>query len=241
MPPLTHLGHHVDPPRVWKESRVAQEYLALLQDPIFEAEGLAGGGRPVLLIPGFMAGDSSLATMSDWLRRAGYRAELPGLTLNVRYSEIVLRGLTARLGELAEATGTRVTLIGHSRGGLLAKVLSHRHRDQVEQVVTLGSPLRDPYDIHPLTMAGVRLAHAFNLVRYRRTSSIEHRFLRHLAAPPRVPTTSIFSRDDGIVHWGACLRPDVRVIEVSGSHVGLGVNVAVYEHLARLLPVRRRP
>ena len=106
----------------------------------------------------------------------------------------------------------------------------------VEQVVTLGSPLANPFDVHPVTVAGIRFAQAWNFVRYGRTADIERRFLRDLAAEPRVPVTSIYSRSDGIVHWEACLRPDVRSVEVHGSHVGLGLNHEVYKVLARLLP-----
>jgi len=115
-------------------------------------------------------------------------------------------------------------------------VLSHRKPDLVEQVITLGSPLNDPFDVHPLTMAGVHAAHLFNAVRYRHPASVEMRFLRDLGAAPRVPTTSIYSRSDGVVNWKACLRSDLNSIEVHGSHVGLALNPEVYRILAHLLP-----
>jgi hypothetical protein len=84
-------------------------------------------------------------------------------------------------------------------------------------------------------MAGVRAAHLFNVFRYGHPASVEKRFLRDLAARPRVPTTSIYSRTDGVVNWKACLRPDVTAIEVKGSHVGLALNPEVYRILAHLL------
>jgi hypothetical protein len=115
-------------------------------------------------------------------------------------------------------------------------VLSHRKPDLVEQVITLGSPINDPFDIHPLTMAGVRAAHLYNVFRYGHPASVEMRFLRDLAAAPKVPTTSIYSRSDGVVNWRACLRSDVNAIEVKGSHVGLALNPEVYRILAYLLP-----
>jgi hypothetical protein len=62
------------------------------------------------------------------------------------------------------------------------------------------------------------------------------RFLRDLAAAPKVPTTSIYSRSDGVVNWRACLRSDVNAIEVKGSHVGLALNPEVYRILGYLLP-----
>jgi hypothetical protein len=51
-----------------------------------------------------------------------------------------------------------------------------------------------------------------------------------------VPTTSIYSRSDGVVNWKACLRSDVNAIEVKGSHVGLAFNPEVYRILGHLLP-----
>jgi hypothetical protein len=161
---------------------------------------------------------------------------MAGVTFNVMYSEVMLRPLIEALDRLQHRTGARVSLVGHSRGGVLAKVLSHRNPELVEQVITLGSPLNDPFDVHPLTMAGVRAAHLYNVFRYGHPASVEMRFLRDLAAPPRVPTTSIYSRSDGVVNWKACLRRDINAIEVKGSHVGLALNPEVYRILAHLLP-----
>lgn len=236
LPRLRYTGRWQDQPPVWLEGRAALEYLRLVRHPIFAGDGVQpGAGQPVLLIPGFMAGDSSLSVMRSWLLRFGYRVELPGLVFNIRYSELVVRKITVRLKKLNGWLGRRVTIIGHSRGGLLAKVVADRHPSAVERVVTLGSPLGDPYDIHPITMAGVRVAHALNMLRYARGANVEQGFLRELEAPPRVPLTSIYSRSDGIVHWKACLRSEADCVEVEGSHVGLGVNLQVYQVLARLL------
>ena len=222
---------------MWLEGRVYLEFLRLIRDPVFRGTDVpAGLRRPVLLIPGFLAGDWTLRLQYDWLRRIGYRPRLAGVAFNVRYSEVMLRPLIDALVELHHKTASRVSLIGHSRGGVLAKVLSHRKPDLVEQVVALGSPLNDPFDVHPLTMAGVHAAHLFNQVRYRHDASVEMRFLRDLRAAPRVPTTSIYSRSDGVVNWKACRRSDVNSIEVHGSHLGLSLNPEVYRILAHMLP-----
>jgi triacylglycerol lipase len=242
LPPPNYLGRWSPQPPVWKEVRGPWEYVQLLRDPVFMGDGVPrGGGRPVLLIPGFMAGDSSLLTLRYWLRRLGYDTEDVGLWFNIRYSEVVLTQLASHLDRLhARGQGQKVTVVGHSRGGILAKVLAERRPEVVARVIALGSPLGDPYDLHPITAAGVRLAHLYNLARYLRTAAVEHRFLRDLAAPARVPLVSIYSPTDGIVHWKACLRPDAECIEVEGSHVGLTNNRDVYRHLARILPTRAK-
>jgi pimeloyl-ACP methyl ester carboxylesterase len=222
---------------MWLEGRIYLEFLRLIRDPVFRGHDVPSGRRkPVLLIPGFLAGDWTLRTQYDWLRRVGYKPRLAGLAFNVMYSEVMLKPLVDALLALHHKTGARVSVVGHSRGGVLAKVLSHRRPDLVEQVVALGSPIGDPFDVHPLTMAGVHAARLFNTVRYRHPASVEMRFLRDLKAAPRVPMTSIYSRTDGVVNWKACLRPDVNAIEVNGSHVGLALNPEVYRILAHLLP-----
>jgi pimeloyl-ACP methyl ester carboxylesterase len=237
MPDLRHFGRWHPIPPIWLEGRIYIESLRLIRDPVFHGEDVPPGRRkPVMLIPGFLAGDWTLRTLFDWLRRVDYRPRMAGVALNVTYSEVMLRPLIDTLLELNRKTGARVSLVGHSRGGVLAKVLSHRKPDLIEQLITLGSPLSDPFDVHPLTMAGVRAAQLFNRVRYRHRASVEMRFLRDLAAAPRVPTTSIYSRSDGVVNWKACLRSDLNAIEVRGSHIGLALNPEVYRILAHLLP-----
>jgi pimeloyl-ACP methyl ester carboxylesterase len=237
LPRPHHLGRWRPIPPIWLEGRVYLEFLSLVRDPVFRCVDVPDGRRkPVLLVPGFLAGDWTLRTQFEWLRRANYRPHLAGVTFNVDYSEVVLRHLLDALDALHRKTGARVSLVGHSRGGVLAKVLSHRRPNLVEQVITLGSPLDDPFDVHPLTMAGVHAAHLYNTLRHRHAATVEMRFLRDLRAAPRVPTTSIYSRSDGVVSWEACRRADLNAIEVRGSHFGLAMNPEVYRLLAHLLP-----
>jgi triacylglycerol lipase len=237
LPPLHYLGRTNAPPPVWLETRAPLEHARLRRDPLFAGDAVPrGDGRPVLLVPGFMGGDRSLLTLREWLVRLGYEVEQSGITWNIRYSEAELRTLTPRMAGLVDRARDAVTIIGHSRGGLLAKVLSDRHPLLVRRVIGLGSPFADPFDVHPLTMAGVRLAQAANLVRFGQGGNAEAPFLRDLAAPARVPLLSIYSRSDGIVHWEACLRPDATCLEVTSSHTGLCVNPEVYALLARVLP-----
>jgi len=104
-------------------------------------------------------------------------------------------------------------------------VLADRHPGLVDHVVALGSPVADPYDVHPLTLAAIRAAFVVNRLEVRTWFADESSFLEELVAPPRRPVISIFSRTDGIVNWRACLRSDMESLEVRGSHVGLALNV----------------
>ena len=226
----------------WWNPIAVRELSALLRDPVYRGRGVPkGDGRPVLLIPGFLAGDWTVRILHSWLGRIGYRSYLSGILLNVHHSERMLSGLRRRVAEIQRETGSRVSFIGHSRGGLLAKVYSQRKPDGVEQVIALGAPLADWTDLAALTHHAVGLVRTANELAYGRRFNPEGRFTYDLKLPPVVPTTSIYTKADEVVNFRSCLRPDIPSLPVWGSHNGLVVNPEVYRLLGRLLARPPRP
>lgn len=226
--------------RLWDPLAI-RELSALLRDPVFRGRGVPhGDGRPVLLVPGFLAGDWTLRIMDSWLRRIGYRTFLSGILLNVQHSERLISDLRRKVAELERETGSRITLIGHSRGGLLAKVLSQRRPQNIEQVITLGAPLADWTDLAAVTHHAVGVVTTANELVYGRRLNAEGRFTYDLKLSPVVPTTSIYTKTDDVVNFRSCLRPDIPALPVWGSHNGLVVNPEVYRLLGRLLARPRR-
>ena len=218
-----------------------REWSALLRDPVFRGRGVRrGDGRPVLLIPGFLSGDWQLRVMQTWLDRLGYKAHLSGILFNVQHSERMLAGLRHRLVQIEQEEGTRVSLVGHSRGGLLAKVLSQRRPQSVEQVITLGSPLADWTDLALMTHHALGVVKVANEIAFGRRLNVEGRFSHDLSLPPAVPTTSIYTRSDDVVNFRSCIRADIPSMPVWGSHNGLVINPEVYRLLGRLLHRPRR-
>src|SRR4051812_1242704 len=111
--PRPHLPHV---PPIWREGRFGFELAALRRSPVFQGAGVEhGDGRPVLLIPGFLAGDGSLGTMTQWLRASGYRTRRAGIRSNVACSEAACARLEARLEGLADHAGSKVAIVGQSR------------------------------------------------------------------------------------------------------------------------------
>ena len=215
---------------------------ALLRDPVFRGRGVPrGDGRPVLLIPGFLSGDWHLRVMEGWLTRIGYRSYLSGILFNILHSERMLAGLRRKVAEIQKETGSRVSVVGHSRGGLLAKVLAQRRPQSIEQVITLGSPLADWTDLAAVTRHAVGVLTTANQLVYGRRLNGEGRFLFDLKLAPVVPTTSIYTKADEVVNFRSCLRPDIPSMPVWGSHNGLVVNPEVYRLLGRMLARPRRP
>lgn len=226
--------------RLWDPLAI-RELSALLRDPVFRGRGVPrGDGRPVLLIPGFLAGDWTMRVLHAWLRRIGYDAHLSGILLNVQHSERMLSGLSRRVAEVRRKAGSRVTLVGHSRGGLLAKVFSQRKPDRVEQVIALGAPLADWTDLATLTHHAVGVVRVANELAYGRRFDAEGRFTYDLKLPPAVPVTSIYTKADDVVNFRSCLRPDIPALPVWGTHNGLVVNPESFRLLGRLLARPRR-
>ena len=226
--------------RLWDPLAV-RELSALLRDPVFRGRGVPkGDGRPVLLIPGFLSGDWALRMLHSWLGRVGYQSHLSGILLNIQHSERVLPALNRRVASIERASGRRVSLVGHSLGGLIAKVLSQRKPDRIEQVIALGSPLANWTDVATVTHHAVGIVKTGNELIYGRRLAAEGRFTYDLKLTPVVPTTSIYTPTDDVVNFRSCLRPDVPALPVWGTHNGLLVNPEVYRLLGRLLARPRR-
>ena len=235
-------------PPLWRESRVGLEAAQLLRSPIWRGAGVAGGdGRPVLLVPGFMAGDSTLATMTKWLRVHGYRTRRAGIRANVGCSEEACARLEERLEALADRTGQRVAIIGQSRGGVLARAVAARRPDLVSGIVTLGAPSVSMLRVHPLVLLQVGVLGALGTGRVPGLFSMRclrgpccSSFRADLAAPfpAEVAYTAVYSRTDGIVDWRACLDPGAdELVEIRASHCGMAVNEGAYRAVASALAV----
>ncbi len=227
------------------EMRWQLELARLLVDPVFRGEGVPrGDGAPVVLIPGFLAGDSSLAVMRSWLGRMGYDARGSGIVSNVDCADRAVNSLERRVEAISDRTGRSVGLIGHSRGAHFVKALSNRRPELISSAISLGAGLDTPFDISVPTqaaVAAVRGVHSRTGDRIARngcfTAECRCRFTRDYSAEftEAVPLTSIYSKGDGVVRWRACLVDYARCVEVGGSHVGLAFNRKVYRVLGETL------
>jgi triacylglycerol lipase len=233
---------------MWRESRLGLEAAALRLSPVFRGLGLPPGERrAILLIPGFMAGDASLGTMAQWLRRAGYCTHRTGIRANLDCSEEACRRLEARLEHMAKRHGERVVVIGQSRGGIFARALAARRPELVAGIVTLGSPTQGMLAVHPLVLAQVGLVSALGSARMPgmfRWSCLRGKCCEDFRAALQGPVSddvgyvAVYSRSDGIVQWRSCLDPEAdALVEVNASHCGMGVNaqafLAVADAMAR--------
>lgn len=185
-----------------------------------------GDGHAVLVLPGLIASDTSTSPLRAYLADRGYEVHGWGLGRNLGLRPGLEEKMKARLREIRRNSGRKVSIVGWSLGGVYAREIARAVPDAVRNVITLGSPIHgDP-----------RSTNAWRVYELASGQSVDDPRLRRprRAAPP-VPTSSIYSRTDGVVAWQCSVEPTsdyAESIEVIGSHCGLGVNAAVLYAIA---------
>ena len=227
------------------ETRWVLELSRLLIDPVFLPAGVPrGDGRPVLLLPGFLAGDQTLAVLAAWLCRLGYQPRTCGFVANVDCPDRAAARVERRVRALHRTSGRRVALIGHSRGGHFARALGARLPARVSHAISLGADLKAMFGVSAPIQYAVVAARRIALATGRAgsegcfTTSCDCAFSSDYAGAfpeDRVRLTSIYSKGDGVVRWEGCVVPYGTCVEVNGSHTGLIFNRASYRAIANAL------
>jgi pimeloyl-ACP methyl ester carboxylesterase len=223
--------------RAWDERR-------LHRARPYAGRSTSQGGDPVVLVPGFMAGDGTLALMARSLRGRGFRTYRSHIRANVGCTLNAAAQLESRLEAVALRRGSKVQIVGHSLGGMLARGIAVRRPDLVSGIVTLGSPMCAPAAHHVflswsvemlvrLSAAGVPGLMAQDCVSgsCARESWDESRE----PVPDGVGFTTVFSKRDGIVDWRACIEDSAVQVEVSASHCGMAVDPLVIDEVSAAL------
>jgi|SRR3989344_4860414 len=219
------------------EVRALGEFFNIQFHPIYYGIGVPhGDNSPVIPIPGLFSSDWHLIWQRSWLRRIGYQSYPSGINFANMYPDRHMREITGRIERIQRHTNRRVKLIGHSLGGIYAKLIALSRPDLIESIVTLGSPLNGNHDksVDPIVLALGKTV--IPLLRNpdevgRRSRELSNRL------PPGIGSTNIYSKGDGVVGWPSCIDPDPQAtnIEVSGTHAGLIWNPQVYKHIATAL------
>lgn len=207
------------------ELRAPWEFWSILPSWPALARAPAGDGHPVIVFPGLSASDGSTLPLRWYLQNLGYQVAGWNQGYNFGPRAGILETARQQVLAACEETGEAVSLIGWSLGGVYARELAKRMPAQVRSVITLGTPFSGSH----------KSTNAWRL--YQLTSG--HDLSRDvenfdLPTPPPVPTTSIYSRSDGVVAWPASVQapapgqPDTENVEVYASHIGLGLNPSAW-------------
>lgn len=204
--------------------------------------------EPVLLIPGFMAGDYTLTPMAAMLRGAGYRTYRSHIHINMGCTREAADRMERRIESIATKRGRKVSIVGHSLGGMLARGLAARRPDLIHGIVSMGSPVLAPGAVHEVLQKDAELLTRLTRAGFgglmsedciagdcARASFDE----THAPLDPEVGFTAIYSQRDGIVDWKACLDPAAVPVEVTASHVGMAVDPLVFDQVRLALEGQR--
>ena len=181
-----------------------------------------GDGHAVLVFPGLSASDASTLPLRHYLESLNYKVSGWNQGHNFGPRAGVLAAAVAQITELYESSGNRkVSLIGWSLGGVYARELAKLMPDKVRLVITLGTPF----------VGSPRSTNAWRVYEMTRGRKVDEEMQSfELERSPSVPTTSIYSRTDGVVAWKCSIQPkqkhngNIENIEVLASHIGIGMN-----------------
>jgi pimeloyl-ACP methyl ester carboxylesterase len=185
-----------------------------------------GDGHSVIVFPGLAASDMSTLPLRAFLGERGYRATGWDLRFNFGPREGVLERSLERVRRIRKESGCKVSLIGWSLGGIYAREIAKLAPDDVRVVITLGTPFT----------GNPKANYAWRVFEFASGHSLDDTgTLERVRVAPPLPTTSVFSRSDGIVSWQCCLQPAgefTESIEVTSSHIGIGMNPAAWYAVA---------
>src|SRR6516164_4019747 len=188
-----------------------------------------GEPHPVVVLPGLGADDRSTIAIRGVLKTLGYQVYGWGRGRNVRAPDSDLSAMATQVAKLREDSGLKVSLVGWSRGGIIAREIP----DAVRMVITLGSPFA------ALGASNVRAI--WRLLTGQKYEPPTPERVSRLAQPIPVPSTSIYTRADGVVAWRACLEEEGgerENVEVNTTHIGLGFHApalwVIADRLAQL-------
>lgn len=184
-----------------------------------------GDGHGVVVFPGLSASDGSTIPLRRYLDSLGYQTSGWEQGFNFGPRAGVLEAARAQVTRAFSDNGGKVSLIGWSLGGVYARELAKELPHMVRGVITLGTPFAGSH----------RSTNAWRIYELASGRKVERERENYdLPAAPPVPTTSIYSRSDGIVAWQGSIQkpathnPQTENVEVVASHVGLGVNPSAW-------------
>lgn len=186
-----------------------------------------GDGHAVVTISAIAGDDATSLPLKLFLRYLGYDVQGWDHGMSFGATRLERDRLEAFVGSMFQRSGRKVSLIGHSLAGTYARELARARPDMVRQVITLGTPFGGSLG---------RETHIWPLVEAL-TGTVAPELTpvarRRLATAPLVPSTSVYSRSDGVVDWKACIQQaglgsgkDAENVEIRSSHAGMLVNPA---------------
>ncbi|MEJ6023913.1 alpha/beta hydrolase [Ramlibacter sp. PS4R-6] len=205
-----------------------------------------GDGHPVIVYPGLGGGAITTSHLRRFLKDCNFSVHDWEGGVNTGPEGVFddwLGSLEERVQQLHALHGRKVSLIGWSLGGVYARELAKRSPQSVRQVITLGTPFN-------ALAHGNHAGTVFKILN-RDRAHLPPDMQERISDCPPVPTTSVYSKSDGIVCWQGCIEkrgPASESVEVHASHLGMVTHPQVLRIIANRLaqpegtwrPLKRR-
>lgn len=208
-------------PSIFNEMKGMIQPIRLLAAYKDLAKAKEGNGRRVMLFPGWKSHETVMFPVKTYLNKLGYTAEYWGLGLNngevEKYRDEIVERLEKEVGE------EKITLIGWSLGGLIAREVARMIPHKISNVITYGTPAIGG----PKYTIGAKVYKAKEV---QRIIDLQQELDEN--NPIQVPLSIIFTKNDSIVNWSACIdrkSPNVKHFEVDSTHLSLGLDPSVWK------------
>lgn len=219
------------PLHLFREMRLPFDFASLPLRAINLNNAPRGDGEPVMVLPGYLADDSSTWVIRAYLDYLGYDVRGWGLGLNRGGVRKRAAAIIEQLEQIMAESGQSIRLVGQSLGGVISREIARERPYLVDRIITLGSPV----------VGGPKyttIGSFFRILTGDDHDRVEEIINQRNKVLIKTPITAIYSRSDGVVAWRACIddhNPNVEHVEVSSSHGGMGVNGVVLEIIAERL------
>lgn len=210
----------VERPSLLQELNAIKQPLRLLRQYGNLTKKKIGKGERIILIPGWKSHETTMFPVKQFLKKVGFAPEYWGLGINHGYVEQYRDQLINRLKK--DNTKEKVTLIGWSLGGLIAREIARAFPEKIASVITYGTPV----------VGGP--THTIGAIVYEEE---ETKRIRELLVeldetnPIQTPMSIIYTKNDSIVAWSACIdtkSPNATHYEVNSTHLSLGIDPSVW-------------
>ena len=184
-----------------------------------------GNGEPVMVIPGLTTNDISTTIVRKFLKFKGFNVYGWELGVNIKYSDSLEEKLIKRIDDIYQKHQQKVSIIGWSLGGITMRLLAKHEPKNIKQLIALGAP------VAKITGA-TNVTWWYQLLTQEKTEDFNQQWAKDISAKPTMPSTSIYSKTDGMVSWEYCMDwetgPQTQNIEVLCNHLGFGMTPTVW-------------
>lgn len=156
--------------------------------------------HPVLVLPGFTTGDWFTKMLRDFLNERNLAVYGWGLGNNWGYNYQFAKKLEKKFLSIHKKHKQKISLLGHSLGGAWAWYLAKKYPELTRNAISFGSPKKNIFlGTIPL------LPWLYKRISKQDPKKVSEKLSEIMSTPPPVPSTSIFSKSDGIISCLSCV------------------------------------